>query len=197
MSSEAKPYKTAEQYSHDIKVLKYYLEEALKENATLRFKVKELEHERKNRQRKASKPKQDYEVKSYKTDEVAKRLYRLMKDRGMPLSALFRMADARYDREITNETLINAITQLRLGVTDQEALHLVFSMDTSLNGKIDEKEFREFACTYGVGDDPDETFKLEGLAMDKFLRFLRERKLSASKLFDEIDKDHSGTIDAS
>jgi Ca2+-binding EF-hand superfamily protein len=31
--------------------------------------------------------------------------------------------------------------------------------------------------------------------MDKFLRFLRERKLSAKKLFEEIDRDGSGEID--
>lgn len=119
-----------------------------------------------------------------------------MKDKGIPLSALFRMADCGYAQEVTNETLINAITQLKLGLTDQEALHMVFSMDTSLNGRIDEKEFREFVCTFGVGDDPEETFKLEGIAMDKFLRFLRERKSTPSKLFDEIDTDHGGTIDA-
>jgi hypothetical protein len=41
--------KSAEQYSHDIKVLKYYLEEALKENATLKHRLKEQEKQKKGK----------------------------------------------------------------------------------------------------------------------------------------------------
>lgn len=92
-------------------------------------------------------------MKTYKTDEVAKKMYRLLKDRGIPLSAVFRMADAEYAKEITNETLIGMFTRLRLGVTEQETLQVVFAMDTTLNGKIDEAEFKEFVNTYGVGDE--------------------------------------------
>jgi hypothetical protein len=46
-------------------------------------------------------------------------MYRLLKDRGIPLSAVFRMADAAYSKEINNETLINIIMRLKLGVTEQ------------------------------------------------------------------------------
>ena len=43
----SKPTKTAEQYSHDIKLLKYYMEEAIKENNTLKYQLKQVERDKK------------------------------------------------------------------------------------------------------------------------------------------------------
>lgn len=106
------------------------------------------------------------------------------------------MADAEYAKEISNEALMAVFTKLRVGVTEQEILQVVFAMDCSLNGKIDEAEYKTFVNTYGVGDDTTETFRLEELATQKFVRFLKERQLSATKLFEEIDSDGSQTIDA-
>lgn len=74
--------------------MKCYLKEALKENSHLKKMVgykegKEVDIE-------------STKFKTYKIDQIVKKAYRTLQERGIPLKSVFNMADVNYKGQVTN-----------------------------------------------------------------------------------------------
>ena len=101
--------KTVQEYSHNVKLLKYHLKKEQKLNETLRYK-----DSKKHKKETASKSTYSKQIHPFyaicqKVNELSQRT----KEMGLLLADLFRMADSNYEGEITKEQFMRTILRLR------------------------------------------------------------------------------------
>ena len=69
-------------------------------------------------------------------DTVAK-ISQRMKQMGLSLGDIFRMADAQYEGQINKAQFLKVVNQLKADIEDDLVQQLFFAIDTNVNGIID------------------------------------------------------------
>lgn len=73
-------------------------------------------------------------------DTVSK-LNQRLKQMGITLGDLFRMADSQYEGQINKGQFLKVVNQLKADIEENLVQELFYAIDTNLNGILDEDEY--------------------------------------------------------
>ena len=70
--------------------------------------------------------------------ETVSKLTQRMKQMGLGLTDIFRMADAQYEGQINKGQFLKVVNQLKADIEDNLVQELFYAIDTNMNGILDE-----------------------------------------------------------
>lgn len=108
-----KQTKSVEEYRHNIKLLKYYLKKEQRINETLKYKS--IKNNKKNK----NNPENNKAItkeRIYSMLDTVNKLSQRMKQMGLTLADIFRMADAQYEGQINKGQFLKVISQLKADI---------------------------------------------------------------------------------
>ena len=127
-----KSSKSIEEYRHNIKLLKYHLKKEQKINETLKYK-----DSKKNKKESIVKEAKGQEKHGlYAMLEIVNALNSKLKDMGLVLGDLFRMADSSYEGEITKEQFMVTVAKLTANLDEGQINQMFYAIDSNLNGML-------------------------------------------------------------
>lgn len=127
-----KSTKSIEEYRHNIKLLKYHLKKEQKINETLKYK-----DSKKNKKESIVKEAKGQEKHGlYAMLEIVNALNSKLKEMGLALGDLFRMADSSYEGEITKEQFMVTVAKLKANLDEGQINQMFYAIDSNLNGML-------------------------------------------------------------
>lgn len=177
-----RPTKTVEEYRHNIKLLKYHLKKEEKLNETLRYK----EAKRHKQQSTLKHPASSITPNSaYSLLETVRGLSSKLKEMGLVLGDVFRMADAHYAGEVTREQFMKCMLAIKAGLEEDKINKMFCNIDSDLNGMLSADEYAAFLCAYG-GATSAEAHSFQRRSSEALGAALTKRKTNIQEWVQEL-----------
>ena len=113
------------------------------------------------------------------------------------------MCDQAYARRISLDQFREALKTFNLRLTKQQIKRLEYVLNEDMDGSITYVEYQQALEAYNlcgekhfVGNGPGGRgyVKFETLVMDRFVKLMKSKNISATELFNSCDEDGSGSL---
>ena len=183
-----KPTKTIDEYRHNIKLLKYHLKKEEKLNETLRYKQSKRHRQQSAIQKESSVPKANI----YALLDTINRFSSKLREMGLTLGDVFRMADATYAGEVTREQFVWCITKIKANLEEHQINEMFYAIDEDLNNMLSQDEYASFLAAYGGSNSKDAHY-FQSRAAESFAAALSKKSMRVEgfikNMLDPVDAD--------